>query len=151
MRCIPFLALLFLAACANPESDAVNRHEKDATGGDGMDQVDTLTGTSSSPGEKSYSNERFRNVKVRKLNDSSWHVSGQGQIFEARFGWVVEDGHNELASGFESTAAGAPAWGDFSFTVVAVMQQPNTTRHLVIYETSAKDGSRQHQLPIPLD
>jgi hypothetical protein len=62
----------------------------------------------------------------------------------------VEDGHNELKKGFESTDAGAPAWGDFSFTVEAEKERPNSTLHLVLFATSAKDGSRGHELPVYL-
>lgn len=99
---------------------------------------------------KAYSNERFREVTVRKNEDNTFTVSGKGQIFEASFGWVVEDGHNELVKGFESTDAGAPEWGDFEFSVEVRKQRPNSTLTLVLFETSAKDGSRQHELAIPL-
>ncbi len=99
---------------------------------------------------KTYSNERFRDVVVEKVGDNEFKISGKGQIFEASFGWVVEDGHNELEKGFEMTDAGAPAWGNFSFRVNAKKAQQNSTLHLILFETSAKDGSRQHELPIKL-
>jgi hypothetical protein len=98
---------------------------------------------------KAYSNERFRDVTVRKNEGNTFTVTGKGQIFEASFGWVVEDGHNELMKGFESTDAGAPEWGSFEFSVAVQKQRPNSTLTLVLFETSAKDGSRQHELAIP--
>jgi len=63
----------------------------------------------------------------------------------------VEDGHDELKKGFEMTDAGAPEWGNFIFTINVAKKRPNSTLHLIIFESSAKDGSRQHELPILLN
>ena len=98
-----------------------------------------------------YSNERFKEVTVKKVAENKYMIEGEGQIFEANFGWVVEDGHNELAKGFEMTDAGAPEWGKFKFEVEVEKQRPNSTLMLILFETSAKDGSRQHELPIVLE
>lgn len=95
-----------------------------------------------------YTNERFKDVTVTRLNDTTFQIKGKGQIFEAAFSWVIEDGHNELKQGFEMTDAGAPEWGNFSFTVSAVKARPQSTLHLILFETSAKDGSRQYELPL---
>jgi len=97
-----------------------------------------------------YSGERFRNVRVKKIGDSTFEVSGEAQVFEAAFNWVIEDGHNELKQGYGTTDAGAPAWGKFSFEVTAAKHDPDTMLHLILFEASAKDGSRQHELPIVL-
>lgn len=99
---------------------------------------------------KTYSNERFKDVTVEKIGDHEFRIKGKGQIFEASFSWVVEDGHDELKKGFEMTDAGAPEWGDFSFTVNAPKKRPNSTLHIILFEASAKDGSRQYLLPIAL-
>ena len=99
----------------------------------------------------SYSNERFKEVTVKKVAEHKYIIEGKGQLFEANFGWVVEDGHNELAKGFEMTDAGAPEWGKFKFEVEVEKQRPNSTLMLILFETSAKDGSRQHELPIVLE
>ena len=98
-----------------------------------------------------YSNARVREATVEKSGDNRYTIKGKGQIFEANFGWVVEDGHRELKQGFEMTDAGAPAWGNFSFTIEVQRERPNSTLTLVLFETSAKDGSRQHELAIPLN
>lgn len=100
---------------------------------------------------KIYSNKRFRNVTVEKTGNNKYKIEGEGQIFEANFGWVVEDGHNELLKGHQMTDAGAPEWGKFSFTIEVKKERPNSTLTLVLFESSAKDGSRQHELPIVLD
>jgi hypothetical protein len=108
------------------------------------------TPPSASPDTNVYANQRFRKVQVKKLNDDTYQVTGQGQIFEASFGWVVEDGHEELKQGHEMTSMGAPEWGDFSFTIQVSPKRRNSVMHLILFETSAMDGSRQHELPIPL-
>lgn len=97
-----------------------------------------------------YANKRFREVTVQKVADDTFRVKGQGQIFEASFSWIVEDGHYELDKGFEMTDAGAPEWGKFDFTFEVAKKTPNSTLTLVLFELSAKDGSRQHELLIPL-
>ena len=112
--------------------------------------VDTST-TQTISDVKTYENKRFRNVRVEKIGANEYRISGQGQIFEASFGWVIEDGHNELKEGYTSTDAGAPEWGDFSFTITAPERDSGRTLHLILFETSAKDGSRQYELPLRLD
>ena len=98
-----------------------------------------------------YSNERFRNVTVLKTAENQYQIKGQGQIFEASFNWIVEDGHNELKKGFTTTDAGAPEWGNFDFTIDVAKERPNSTLTLVLFESSAKDGSAQYELPIALE
>ncbi len=99
---------------------------------------------------KVYANERFRNVTVEKTVENTFLIRGQGQIFEANFSWVIEDGHDELQKGYTMTDAGAPEWGNFSFTVTAAKTNPNSTLHIIIFETSAEDGSRKFELPVLL-
>ena len=99
---------------------------------------------------KVYSNERFTEVRVENTGEHSFRIQGKGQIFEASFSWVVEDGHDELAKGFQMTDAGAPEWGNFQFTVNVQKKRANSTLHLILYESSAKDGSRQYALPVLL-
>ena len=100
--------------------------------------------------QKKYSNKRFREVTVTKSDTNQFQITGIGQIFEASFGWVIEDGHNELQEGHEMTDAGAPEWGNFNFTVSVDKARENSTLMIILYETSAMDGSRQYELPIPL-
>jgi hypothetical protein len=99
---------------------------------------------------KTYSNERFKEVTVEKTGEHKFLIKGKGQIFEAAFSWVIEDGHDELKKGFSMTDAGAPAWGNFSFTVDAPKKRANSTLHLILFESSPKDGSRQYELPVLL-
>lgn len=100
--------------------------------------------------EDTYSNERFRNVTVKKLDGGAYDISGEAQIFEASFNWVVEDGHDELKSGYTATSAGAPAWGTFKFTLNVSKNRPNSVLHLILFEASAQDGRRTYELRIML-
>ena len=95
-------------------------------------------------------NERFQDVQVKRLGGNKYEVTGKAQVFEAAFSWVVEDGHDELKSGHEMTDAGAPAWGNFKFTFEAAKKDEYSTLTLILFEVSAKDGSRQYELTIPL-
>ena len=114
------------------------------------DSVQLKKETPSKPSLKSYSNQRFKNVTVEKVNDNKFRIKGEGQIFEANFNWVVEDGHDELKNGYEMTDVGAPEWGKFDFTIAVAKNRENSTLTLILFEISAKDGSRQHELPIVL-
>lgn len=98
-----------------------------------------------------YSNARFKDVTVKKVGKQKFQIEGKAQLFEANLGWAVEDGHNELKQGYQTTDVGAPEWGSFSFPIEVEKQRPNSTLILTLFETSAKDGSRQHELPIVLE
>ena len=98
-----------------------------------------------------YTNQRFKDVTVEKLSPGKYRIKGQGQIFEANFGWVVEDGHEELQKGSQMTDAGAPEWGKFDFTIDVQKKREQSTLTLILFEASAKDGSRQYELPIVLE
>jgi hypothetical protein len=157
------LFILFVA-CNNSETTSVTSDKEDSiiTKKDGTavdnDSVTVVADTSqsesttpsTSTSSKTYSNQRFKDVIVEKTGEHTFLIKGKGQIFEASFSWVIEDGHEELEQGHEMTDAGAPEWGAFSFTVNAPKKRANSTLHLILFEASAKDGSRQHQLPIPL-
>src|SRR5688500_2772961 len=114
------------------------------------EKEDTVYKDSIGISPKVYSNERFKDVTVEKTGDNTFLITGKGQIFEANFNWVIEDGHEELQKGYTMTDAGAPEWGNFSFSVTAPKKNPNSTLHIIIFESSPKDGSRQYELPILL-
>lgn len=80
---------------------------------------------------------------------SSFLVSGEARVFEAVFQWTLEDGHNILAEGHVMADQGAPEWGSFEFEV-QYSGATNTNLMLVLYVASAKDGSPEHELIIPL-
>jgi len=103
------------------------------------------------PTPKVYANKRFKDVTVEKVEANKFRIKGQAQIFEANFNWIVEDGHEELKKGFQMTDAGAPEWGKFKFTIDVQKKRENSTLTLILFESSAMDGSRQYELPIVLE
>jgi len=147
MKILCFFAVLSLLGCDSRITETESVHSDSA-----KVNADTLRNgrdAHASPG-KTYSNARFKDVTVAKTGANHFTIEGKAQIFEANVEWVVEDGHYELKKGFETADAGAPEWGKFRFTVDVQKQRPNSTLTLVLFETSMKDGSRQHELPIPL-
>jgi len=146
MKRTVLILIITLAACNN------NQHESTTTTADTAKSAPETTQVQkeSKPPAKTYSNERFRNVTVERIRNDEFLVRGLGQIFEANFNWIVEDGHEELKKGFQMIDAGAPAWGKFEFTINVHKKRDNSTLTLVLFESSPKDGSRQHELPITL-
>lgn len=76
-------------------------------------------------------------------------VRGEARVFEATFQFEFEDGHNILGQGTITASSGAPEWGEFEFTV-SFDDVFFETGILILYEESAKDGSRINELMIPL-
>jgi hypothetical protein len=48
---------------------------------------------------KQYSNERFKEVTVERIDENKFRIRGKGQIFEASFNWIIED-TTKLETGF---------------------------------------------------
>lgn len=147
MKFTILLSLIILVAC-NTKEGKVATTDPDVSNTTAIKEDETRKDIT--PPLKSYSNERFKEVTVEKIGKDSFLIRGQGQIFEASFSWIVEDGHNELKKGFQMTDAGASDWGNFEFTIQVQKERENSTLTLVLFESSAKDGSRQYELPIPL-
>lgn len=144
MKRLFWIAILLVVSC-NKANKSTSETEVIAT------TIDTLRTEKALATPKKFSNARFREVTVEQLDANKFRVKGEGQIFEASFNWVVEDGHTELQKGYEMTDAGAPEWGSFDFTVDVPKKDENTTLTLILFEISAKDGSRQYELPISLE
>jgi hypothetical protein len=147
MKYLVLFGLISVIACTSKVSTTTENPDGDTiaiVNTDVAEEIDT-TNTSFVQG-----NERFKDVSVTRLDSLTFRVRGKAQVFEANFGWVIEDGHDELQSGNHMTDAGAPEWGNFDFKVMAQKNDPNTTLHLVLFESSAKDGSRQYELPVRL-
>lgn len=142
-----WLVILVVFACNNNKRDEIKSEDTTV-----LNDTVQAPKTTEPPKQiaKEFSNERFRQVTIEKVEATKFRVQGQAQIFEANFNWIVEDGHNELKKGFAMTDAGAPAWGKFDFIVDVEKAEPYSTLHLILFEVSAKDGSRNYELPIPL-
>ena len=99
MRWVSIFSLILFLACNNQpeEADTTSRQDSaariDKTIVEDNLPVDTLARDSS---EKTYSNQRFKEVRVLNTGQNQFLVQGKGQIFEASFNWIVEDGHEEI-------------------------------------------------------
>lgn len=149
MKYTLLLALMLLVGCNN------NKQLKPMVKDDALKtDSETLQKTKETEPEvlppKTHSNKRFKDVTAERIDNGTFRVRGKGQIFEGNFNWIVEDGHNELKKGFDNTDAGAPEWGYFEFEVSVQKERENSTLTLILFESSPKDGSRQHELPITL-
>ncbi len=151
MKIIFFFLVIALAGCNTPG----NRNDTIINSDTIKPAVATQINESTKANEpdsalKIYSNKRFKEVTVSKVEPDKFIITGKAQIFEASFNWVIEDGHEELQKGHAMTDAGAPEWGKFNLTIEAKKKRENSTLHLILFESSAKDGSRQYELPIVL-
>jgi len=147
MRWTILLSLIILTACKN------NGQKTTTVNPDTLKTIHETTQVTKEPKPdtllpKIYSNKRFKDVTVERTGKDRFLIRGEGQIFEANFNWIVEDGHEELKRGFQMTDAGAPEWGKFEFEINAPKKRENSTLTLILFESSPKDGSRQYELPI---
>src|SRR5690606_10057579 len=87
-----------------------------------------------------FENERFRNVRVSRQDDSI-RVTGEARVFEANFLYEVFHNTQKVKDSFITASIGAPEWGSFKFSVKLPETQPGDSVFVRIYESSAKDGS----------
>lgn len=76
-------------------------------------------------------------------------VKGLAKVWEATIQYEFEDGHFILDEGFTTASEGAPGWGEFEITI-GLENAVNGSARVIIYEESAKDGSRLNELIIPI-
>ncbi len=94
----------------------------------------------------------FRHIEVTG-SQGNYVITGEAQVFEATIQYEVEDGHFLFLKDFTTASAGAPAWGTFSINIHIPEESlpENGTLMLILFEESAYDGSRIHELPIVLE
>jgi hypothetical protein len=81
---------------------------------------------------------------------SPFTARGTANTFEANLQWELRDaGGKVLAKNFATATSGTGTRGTFSFPVTFGVAQP-TQGALVVFESSAEDGSRIHVRTIPL-
>ena len=145
-----FISIIILVACNSNEPKRIPEKIENIKTTPETNHVIKKKPEAVIPILKTYSNKRFKDVTVERIGESKFRIQGLGQIFEANFNWIVEDGHQEIKKGFQMTDAGAPEWGKFDFTIDVLKKRENSTLTLVLFESSAMDGSRQYELPIVL-
>lgn len=145
--------ILSIIACNNPSNE-----QQPATDS-GNIPVDTITNVTkpdsvltgkASNTDSVFSNKKFKDVKIQKLNDTTFRITGKAQVFEANFEWNIKEDNVLLKKGHTTTDAGAPEFGKFNFTVTAKKKNPSSTLEIVIFEPSANDGTPQGEMTIPL-
>ncbi len=81
---------------------------------------------------------------------SPLHATGTANTFEATFQYdLVDPGGTLLKTHFVTATSGTGQRGTFDFSVPFDSSRPGAGK-LVVYELSAKDGSRIHQVAIPV-
>ncbi|SDN66151.1 Gmad2 immunoglobulin-like domain-containing protein [Alkalicoccus daliensis] len=100
--------------------------------------------------EVMYENDSFR-IHSAEAHGHTIHIEGEARVFEATVSYVVVEDGSEIAEGFTTATAGGPEWGDFSLEI-EVAASEEAARHLtvILFEESADDGSRTHELEIPI-
>ncbi len=76
-------------------------------------------------------------------------VRGLARVFEATVQYEFEDGHFIFDKGFTTATEGAPGWGEFEI-IIELEEKINGSCRVILFEESAKDGSRMHELQIPV-
>lgn len=77
-------------------------------------------------------------------------VRGLARAFEGTIQYEFEDGHFLFDKGFTTASEGAPGWGEFEI-VIDLDKIPSGSARVILYEESAKGGSRLHELQIPVN
>lgn len=148
MKFASFLLLVFFIACNN--ADDKNGNDTASVKIDSNNPVFDPHPHSHDTVEL-YHNETFKDVLVKKTGETIYQVSGKARVFEAVYHYLVKDGNEIVADGHGTTDAGAPEFGNFNFSVDVKKKTATEALYLVLFEVSAKDGSRTHELPIPLE
>lgn len=77
-------------------------------------------------------------------------VRGLARVYEGTILYEFEDGHFILDEGFTTATEGAPGWGEFEI-IIELDEFANYSGRVILFEESAKDGSRINELKIPVN
>lgn len=172
---IMLLGLTVLSACGNenakPEgSNGLGDEINSPIGGenDSEDQEELDVADNSKEDEKQKeqdpkSNEQDQSKKQVILENNAFKiyetqldevegrliVRGLARVFEATIQYEFEDGHYLFDKGFVTASEGAPGWGEFEIVLdLDDVSNYYGTGTVILYEESAKDGSRLHEIHI---
>ncbi len=76
-------------------------------------------------------------------------VRGLARVYEGTLLYEFEDGHYILDEGFTTASEGAPGWGEFEI-IIELDDESDYSGRVILFEESAKDGSRINELKIPV-
>ncbi|MHA6250922.1 Gmad2 immunoglobulin-like domain-containing protein [Oceanobacillus sp. CAU 1775] len=141
------------------EEDASNEEDTDEENtSEESEEVDNEAEESTSTEDETESepqvvleNDAFRIFEPAPNSEvgNTFTVRGEARVFEAVVTYEFEDGHFILDEGIAMTDQGAPDWGEFEITI-SFDELSNDHGTVFLYEQSQKDGSRQHELAIPV-
>ncbi|MGM0877436.1 MAG: Gmad2 immunoglobulin-like domain-containing protein [Bacillota bacterium] len=97
-------------------------------------------------------NEAFRIFEPLPTSEVStgFSVIGEARVFEGTVQYELQDIQgNVISEGFTTATDSGPEWGDFEISVKYDIDK-QTEGTLFIFEESAEDGSRLHEIQIPL-
>jgi len=88
------------------------------------------------------------NIMVIDYDPSTAEVAGIARVFEANISYQVRDREGKvLKEGNMMAASGAPDWGYFELELDEI---PQDVSDVLLYTASAKDGSMQDEVHLPL-
>jgi len=94
--------------------------------------------------EPEYSSD---NIMVLSYNPVNAHVTGIARVFEGTVNYEFRSPEGNMLTGYITTASGAPDWGYFK---LEPEELPENTSELILYQASAKDGSMQDEIILPV-
>jgi hypothetical protein len=154
MKPIYLIFLLFIAGCienqAEKNTGTIQGERTDSVSAVFADTaVEIIDSTLDAEHHEIISNGRFRNISITKT-DTVFTITGQARVFEATIDWVIEDRQQVIKKGYVNAGKGAPEWGNFKLTIRLKKPSTNSSVKLILFETSANDGSRQYEVPLTL-
>ncbi len=139
---IALISLCFVVGCANANQDFDKPDKKDIPPASEIEEA---------PPKIVLENEAFKIFEPTPETEvqDKIIVKGLARVWEATVQYEFEDGHFILNKGFTTATKGAPEWGDFEIAIDLENAVGGSAR-VVLFEASAKDGSRLHELIIPV-
>lgn len=136
---------------ANDGTDNSNETEQDESNTAEEDNTTKENQSGDTDSEIVAENEAFRIFEPTPdaVVGNEFTVRGEARVYEAHIMYEFEDGHNVLDEGNVTASQGAPAWGEFKITI-SFDEVAHGVGTVILYEESAKDGSRVNELFIPV-
>lgn len=155
------LSVLVLVACTQ-EQDPQEPSQEDQTQIEKETDEDALSEekkkikeeevTSNNEKNGAIENDAFRIFEPLPTSDVStgFSVIGDARVYEGTVRYELQDIQgNVISEGFTTATNGGPEWGSFEISVNYDIDE-HTEGTLLIFEESAEDGSRLHEIQIPL-
>ncbi len=133
------------------EDESAEEEEADDNGGNEEDASEENEDSAEEGSEVVDENVAFRIFEPvpDTVVENEFTVRGEANVNEGIVHYEFEDGHNILDEGTVTASAAAPDWGTFEFTI-SFDEVAFNTGLIILYTEDPEDGSRQHELIIPV-